>query len=801
MRIQRIHLFNFRSVEDLTLDLTDEGMHALIGPFGSGKSSFLMGVRFALFGDNGDGGANLELRRRGCPVGEDAGCEVTFTHGQDTYVARRWLRRSSTKKGPAEKTYASLTLNGNFIDGITATTLTAEMEAVLGMSARAYTSASMIPQGEVATLMKAPPAEVQALIEKHTGLDELTKRRDQARKIARDTEISAQTLPGNQETVWELEEQAKDAQKHVDQAQTILAQRRQHAEVALSSARAADNTVRELRERQTQAANHAAHIAATRQRADSATEAVDVLTTEAGNAGINLACHRSEDDAALATLDATLTTVVDTGRAVAAAESMVGEAVQLENTAATTLRSVQEDCAHLDRDVAELAGLLAQERNRIDQANEQLRSAHGTYTAASAESERLARAISALQSDSDGHACPTCRQTVNDYGDLITDLDASRHIAQQTMTQAQHEGDATRDTITAAQQEIATLEKRGHALTQRKTAVAEARRELDRRRADTYAAQERANQARQAMRDMILHHTGQQAPEDSQLLTIGREIHRTLTARRDRLVAAAGLRSRLAQATLLMDSAIAAVREVEATPAIAPTDQEVEAAVLAAADLHAQADQTSAHLTKATAEHASASAAQKIVAVQLDHARAEWAAKETAVAEAAAARGEADVLHALRFDLLAEVTSSICRSASDLLAGFGGEYVAVHLDDDFIPRAELSNGALVRTSILSGGEAAMVGLCFRVGITLSITGGGLPEQIIGDEITSYLDEDGRRAVLSALTSIFPSVLLISHTVEVEDYATRVHRVTRGDLQPTRWVEDEPEGQALEQMAA
>ena len=63
MRIQRIHLFNFRSVEDLTLDLAEDGLHALIGAFGSGKSSFLTGVRFALFGDNGEGGANLDLRR------------------------------------------------------------------------------------------------------------------------------------------------------------------------------------------------------------------------------------------------------------------------------------------------------------------------------------------------------------------------------------------------------------------------------------------------------------------------------------------------------------------------------------------------------------------------------------------------------------------------------------------------------------------------------------------------------------------------------------------------------------------
>ena len=100
---------------------------------------------------------------------------------------------------------------------------------------------------------------------------------------------------------------------------------------------------------------------------------------------------------------------------------------------------------------------------------------------------------------------------------------------------------------------------------------------------------------------------------------------------------------------------------------------------------------------------------------------------------------------------------------------------------------ELADGTLVKTSVLSGGEASLVGLAFRIGITLHITGGGLPEQLIGDEITSYLDEAGRRAIVEAITRIFPSVLLVSHTEEAYDYATVVHRVTRPELGATQFL--------------
>lgn len=75
------------------------------------------------------------------------------------------------------------------------------MEERLGMTARAFSGASMIPQGEVATLMKATPAEVQALVEEHTGLAPLTKARDIARREATVAESKAEALPGTQEDV------------------------------------------------------------------------------------------------------------------------------------------------------------------------------------------------------------------------------------------------------------------------------------------------------------------------------------------------------------------------------------------------------------------------------------------------------------------------------------------------------------------------------------------------------------------------------------------------------------------------
>lgn len=77
-------------------------------------------------------------------------------------------------------------------------------------------------------------------------------------------------------------------------------------------------------------------------------------------------------------------------------------------------------------------------------------------------------------------------------------------------------------------------------------------------------------------------------------------------------------------------------------------------------------------------------------------------------------------------------------------------------------------------------------LAFRVGITLRLTSGGLPEQVLCDEVINYLDEQGRRSVLAALNNLFSLVVLISHTQEALDFAAHVHQMVRSPLGATHF---------------
>jgi len=55
MRILTAHVFNYRSIADLDLDFSADGIHALLGTPGAGKSSVLGAINFALYGDPGPG--------------------------------------------------------------------------------------------------------------------------------------------------------------------------------------------------------------------------------------------------------------------------------------------------------------------------------------------------------------------------------------------------------------------------------------------------------------------------------------------------------------------------------------------------------------------------------------------------------------------------------------------------------------------------------------------------------------------------------------------------------------------------
>ena len=769
MRITHLHGFNFRSLDDVAIDLTDDGMIALVGAPGSGKSSLLSLVPFVLYGDTGQNGTLTDLRRRGSDEAERCGGTVTLNHHGDQIQASRWLTRTRPKGKIKETGHASLTINGEPVDGITPTRLTSEITRILGQPKDAFRGANFIAQGEVDTLATATPVEVQGLVEHHTGLAPLTQARKRARETAREAATLAKALPGDLEELRRAEADLDEAQQETaaaaQAADTAAAQRDRAREQLTVGTEAADR----LRRAADGARTSRDRLVAARAVAEQARTAVAAADSEVADHNVD---GNADDIAAhVADLEGKLQALGNAGAAYKHARADVAHAQ-------SNLEQANRAAASLDREALEAEQQQAQ--HQMDEAETRGRHAADLAAAAGGELQRLQRALAQLEHAEAGAACcPTCRQTVEDLEGLRAQFQTEAQDCQQRIDQA----DADRRAVGAAHSQAArAVEQAAARLREVDTAAREIARAEQSLQTATAAAAERADQMRAAMADLGV--TDQDSTDGQPLLDAGGDAHRTTMQTMRRLNAAQQAVFAAARAAHALADAEAAVVAAEEGLRDEPDPQHLQEAVAEVQRLQETYD---------AAVDAAASADRLLSSSQVglgqlrnwaEQERRKWEDKSRALADAEVAAGTADAISALRSELLAEYTGQISASATELLARFGGEHVAFHLDSDFVPRVELADGTRVDTRTLSGGEKARAGLAFRLGITLQITRGGVPDQVLGDEVTNYLDEDGRRAVIAALQQLFPSVVLISHTSEALDFASHTIALDRDPLGAT-----------------
>ncbi|MDN5757147.1 MAG: hypothetical protein L0H59_01240, partial [Tomitella sp.] len=305
------------------------------------------------------------------------------------------------------------------------------------------------------------------------------------------------------------------------------------------------------------------------------------------------------------------------------------------------------------------------------------------------------------------------------------------------------------------------------------------------------AAHDAAQGDRTALVDLVNNVRPNMVPADATAdtaLPVALDAHRTLTEQSRTITANRQAITAAADARRDADAAHGSVTDAEQALIDTVDPQQLASAEQAAAEARAQFDTTSQAASDARAVYSAAHAGHLQATNEADIARTNWDAKRKALRDAEEARGIADTLAALRQDVLADAVEHISEAATDLLQQFGGEHVAFHLDPDFVPCVELANGELRKTKLLSGGEKARAGLAFRLGIAMQAADGRLPDQIFGDEVTQYLDDEGRRAIIETINSLFASPILISHTSEIHDYATTVHHLERDPLGATHVAE-------------
>ncbi|MEU9507709.1 SMC family ATPase [Micromonospora sp. NPDC048170] len=216
MRPMRLDMAGFTVFRDeTTIDFTDADFFALVGPTGSGKSTVLDAICFALYGTVPRWGGARGLTNALAPSATEARVRLVFESAGSRYVATRVVRRDG--RGNVKTANAGLQLMpagfdvtkldtglspddlGEVVAGTPAEMEQAVLEAV-GLPYEQFTSCVVLPQGQFADFLHAKPATRQQILVNLLGLGvyEDVQKRATARAVQAEAKLEAvdQALAG-----------------------------------------------------------------------------------------------------------------------------------------------------------------------------------------------------------------------------------------------------------------------------------------------------------------------------------------------------------------------------------------------------------------------------------------------------------------------------------------------------------------------------------------------------------------------------------------------------------------------------
>jgi exonuclease SbcC len=259
MRPNKLTIEGFTSFrERAEIDFRDLDLFAITGPTGSGKTSIIDAITYALYAQTARLGAkNLgELITQGAPR---LSVMLEFESGGKHYRIARVLKRT----GPASVRLAVVERDGDHpVDG-GAREIAAQVERIVGLDFDAFTKAVLLPQGKFDEFLRGESAERRKILEVLLNLGvyrdmmQLANARHKEKQTARDIindQLQREYFDATEENRQSLEENVKRLNDNaravnaqlirVDELRTPAIELRQKRAIAASS-QAECNTVEE----------------------------------------------------------------------------------------------------------------------------------------------------------------------------------------------------------------------------------------------------------------------------------------------------------------------------------------------------------------------------------------------------------------------------------------------------------------------------------------------------------------------------------------------------------------------------
>jgi DNA repair protein SbcC/Rad50 len=776
MRPVRLDFEGFTAFrEPTTVDFEGADLFALTGPTGSGKTSVLDAVVFALYGTV----PRLDRREVAPIISQgmaEARVRLDFTMGNGEYTATRVVRRTKTGANTAE---ARLECSGEVLAG-NADELTATVGELLGLSYEHFTKCVVLPQGEFARFLHDKPRDRQDLLVTLLDLGVYGRMAELAGRRSADAKSQAAVLAGRlSDLAGATPEAIAAAEARVECLSLLVAE----LDAAVPELDALNDEVAEAKADAGRLATEATRLSAIA-LPDGLDELHDRLTVAAARVA-DADAEMQVAEAAAVSAEAAAAALPDPSHLI-----LVREAHDLRT--ALLERHAKDDVVLAERrsdQVATSNALLAAERG-LAEARE------AEAAAAAAHRAHAVRADLVV-----GEPCPVCLQEVGSLPE--TAAAPALETTKRRRDQAEREHRGALDAHSAAQQattaaattvaqvasQLEEVERKLDGEPARDAVVASLER-VDAARSERDRAAQEADAARRALREATVAREARILEE--------REARHEYDVARD-AVAALGPPARLGRDVSLVDEWYSLVRWASAEA----DERRAKAEELAgkAASVAQRVDERVADLVDRCrtqgvgvrrGDEPGGAARQALGQASADHdqLREQATAAEklrvqlgTVESRRDVARSLATHLDARHFEkwVLDEALTALAEGATEVLGTLSGGQYALRVDKKsggFVVVDHRNAGEVRSARTLSGGETFLASLALALALAdriavLAANGVARLESIFLDEGFGTLDADTLDVVTSAIEELGASGRLVGVVSHVADLAERL----------------------------
>ena len=792
MRLRYMELRNYRKFRDARIEFPD-GVVAIVGSNGSGKTTILEAVTWALFGnvssvmrDNKEGVVSF-----GASPGEECAVVLEFDLGEDSY------RLARSMKGKNLVMDASLEVNGKLL-AKGDTDVTKAIVAKLGMDHQAFFVSVFTKQKDLNALANIGPADRKKLVLRMLRVDSLEKvitaigaDANNAKREADGVSASLRDADGNDriESLKEQERAAADSlKKLIDGSSKLLADRQaaiEKSQMTRGQWEAEEERYRQdvsLERKQTgaRAGLQAMHESLGKLEK----EIADLRALRESLPGLESKDKEYQEARTAAERHTTLREQFL--RRQRQEEELNAKKGELETLRAEDEQAVKEmsGLPDIETSLTTVDANLSETRELISSISAQARVAESEAARLRVELERSKRKAEEIVKLGEDSNCPTCQRRMGaQYTDLLR-----RYREEQ---KALEEGAALQDDIRKGQLEQRTrTEQRRDALEARRSKL------LSQSRLKA-SLDERARKAQQSISlmkekldalqkgldslgpvayDAAAHDAAKRKASDLEPSHLA--LNRAMT-KMERLPLAMEEKDRMAIAVASEEEALRAASQERRALGF-----EMKTLLLKKKE-HEEARQSEERLAQDVIR---AEGEQRRLASEIESLRKQTAELERSRLKYVSLMKEQEILNRLsqvmkgfKENVISRIVPTLSDTSSDLLSQLTeGKYSGMRLDENY-QMWLYDQGEEFRLERFSGGEVDLANLCLRLAISRMIMerSGNQMNFLVLDEIFGSQDQSRKRSILETLGQLqkqFRQILLITHIDDVKDNVSAVLRV-------------------------